>query len=266
MNKKLVRYGLWLVAAAVLVAAAPAEAQWSTAPEAPLPAVVNVSGGAIQLFPSVTYSRAILTVSGGDAVMTRIFTDGESPAIDRFDAEGNYLADGTYSWELELIPDVRTARALRVAASKNGGQAPGAWERQSGSFTILGGKFVIPYVTELGEEGKAEGGSFTSETPALRRFASASGGLDADSSGASEEQVRATAVGAFTPVSPYGAGLQAANSMGLDDSDFIALAAGQALVPNATNAMQPEEARNAPKATRSVEPGGKNGRPETEEE
>ena len=66
--------------------------------------------------------------------------------------------------------DAETAQALRVAASKNKGSAPGAWLPQSGSFTISGGSFATPDAIEdtaiRTAEGLSPGGLVTSMAPA----------------------------------------------------------------------------------------------------
>ena len=267
MNTNLVRHGVLPLAVVLVVAASAAGGQWSTGAEAPDPAVVIASGGAIELFPSVAFSRAILTAANGDEVFRWVFAEGERPSIGRFNPEGDVLADGPYTWELELIPDARTARELRIAASESGGEATGLWPRQSGSFTIQDGAIVTPDVVEPGEEGKAEGGGFTSETPAMRVFGSASAEPDSDGSGLSEEDFRAASGIALSAAEPfYGAGLQRGEAMAVDDSDFMTLAAGQPLDGSAAAfAMQPSESSRARIGTRTLEPGGTNGRPEKED-
>lgn len=257
VNRNLVRNGLAVLAAALLsVAAPPTEAQWTTAAEAPEPAAVSASGGAIELFPSVNYRRAILTVSRGDTVITRVFSASERPSIDRFDLEGNVLADGSYQWELQLIPDAQTARELRLAASQNGGEAPGAWQRQSGSFAVQGGTFASPDAAEPGEDASAESG-LTFETPTPRRSGGPAG-LDSDGAGLSEEEVRAVEASAFAAAQPYGAGLESPVAS-YGDGDGSGTTEAKPMI-NATEAPA-----SAAVPHRSVEPGGTNGRPEKEE-
>lgn len=262
MNRNFVQCGLALLAT-VLVATAvptPAQAQWSAEPSPPEPAAVSVSAGAIDLFPSVSYSRAILTVSNGDTVTTRVFAGRERPSIDRMDPAGNLLADGVYNWELELIPDARSARELRRSANGTRDEAPGAWQPQSGSFTIQGGAFVSPNLAELDDLARVESDDFTAQAPFSSRSASDKGYMDYDGSGMSDEVAQAAAAGPYTTDQPYGAGLQAAVASYADGDGNAAATGSSVETLHSTNFIQAAAVPH-----RSIEPGGKNGRPEKED-
>ncbi len=112
-------------------------------------AALLAAGLACVLAPSAVTAQksqgggAVLTVSGQGALFQLTSGSGEAPpSIGTVDSEGNTLPDGTYTWQLEILPDARTARKLRIAASKNGGIAPEPLEPETGVFTILNGSIV----------------------------------------------------------------------------------------------------------------------------
>lgn len=107
-------------------------------------------GGAVSwsIDPSVSYGKIKLTLVGGDTRIEEIYFD---------DPQTDPLADGTYKYELTLIPSVsaealaelkaaREAGGQEVAAVakalRAGGQIPNQRGVQSGVFTIDGGELV----------------------------------------------------------------------------------------------------------------------------
>ena len=106
--------------------------------------------------PLVDHAGASLTVTGPNGfAVRREPAAGQNPTLSLFDAKGQALADGEYSWQLHLAPrlDPQTRRQLAaarrsgdeqaVAALRDAGKLPeGA--SMSGTFRVAGGMFVIP--------------------------------------------------------------------------------------------------------------------------
>lgn len=259
----LLRRGVPLLAAALvcLIVPAPAEAQWSADESgSPEPAAVSVFSSGIDFAPTVSYRRAILTIAGGDTSIRNVFAAGERPTIELYDAEGNYLADGPYTWKLEFVPDAETAQALRVAASRNKGKAPGAWEPQTGSFAIVSGSIAAPDVAEAMALRTAEGSDARLETHMARgSFGAASSGmaLDSDAAGASEGDARSAAAA----TAESGAARQALSRVGTGDTDGDAMALGRSLEAPAEAIQNFSSSRGGSIAHRTTDPDGKNGRP-----
>ena len=151
MNRTLIRQSALAVGVLTLTAlvsvVAPSSVAAQPSPDVEL-AGVSVFHGGVDFRPNVSYRRAVVTVSGGGQTFKQTFDGSKGISIGSFDPEGSPLADGVYTWELELAPDARTARDLRIAASRNGGIAPGAWRPQSGTFTISSGSIASPDGTE----------------------------------------------------------------------------------------------------------------------
>jgi len=117
-------------------------------------AVASLSAGSasVDWLPHGNAERLVLTVSKPDGVVVRReFKAGETPTFGLFDAKGNRLADGSYTWELRAVPqiDKATREALRAAREagndtavsaelKKAGRLPEE-KVQSGSFTVQGG-------------------------------------------------------------------------------------------------------------------------------
>jgi hypothetical protein len=225
-------------------------------------AIATVYSGGVDIQPQYDYSydRAIVTVSGGEIVVRRVFEAGEAISVEARDLEGQLLPDGVYGWELELVPDTATARELKVAATENGGLAPAAWTRQAGSFAVSGGVVASADLPELGQE------SSRSEASASRlsRASAASGfsrsdAIDDDHSVGFdlEAEAKAQAAASAAPVVPGGA-------TNFERSDAGALAMGGSLERPATAIpVFPGEARPTP---RSISPDGKDGRPRSRDE
>lgn len=149
------RSGAALAAACVLFAATSLAAQG--AGDRPL-ADVRMTSAGIDFVPLEAHGGAILKVSAGDVIHRYTFGPDESPWLSVFDAEGEPLADGVYSWELELLPPAEARADLIRSAAKNRGDAPEALTRQTGSFTLVGGYAVDPTLREPGAVGSARKG------------------------------------------------------------------------------------------------------------
>src|SRR6266404_4275548 len=119
--------------------------------------------------PQVEYGRLILTVSApGGGVFRNEFEAGATPSFKLTDKEGNSLADGSYSYELRVIPNFsREVRKALAASRENGntaeviqelqrsGQLPTNLQVQSGSFLIEKGA-VLTGSPEDGVEPQAQ--------------------------------------------------------------------------------------------------------------
>jgi hypothetical protein len=208
------------------------------------------------------YSRAFLTVSGGDLVMQRVFEPGDDLSIGLFDLEGQLLLDGSYNWRLELVPDAATARRLRASAARNDGVAPDAWVAETGTFAISDGRMVPPDLQELGDvrfrpglEAGSTVGSGPSSEPAR------SGPVEDDDAAVGsrlgvEEEMRAALSAAATP----SAGVPVGHK-NFERSDAAALALGRSLEPPLDLMIHNRLPGAASPAPRSISPDGKDGRP-----
>jgi hypothetical protein len=130
-------------------------------------AVATLSAGSasVDWLPLGSAERLVLTVSKPDGVVVRReWKAGETPSFSLFDAKGNRLADGSYTWELRAVPQIdkatretlRSARAAgndaaAVAELKKAGRLPEE-KVQSGSFTIQGGAVLAGDAAEATPE------------------------------------------------------------------------------------------------------------------
>ncbi len=137
---------LWSFAGALIVAigaitGAPAVA---TADEPPV-AYVSLGTNGIAFDPVQDFKSLVVTVSGGDVIVTRTL-DGGAPAVfEIFDDAGNVFPDGGYNYE--VTPVMIDA----VTRTGDGRGAPGRAELiQSGFFRIDGGWLVDPNAAETG--------------------------------------------------------------------------------------------------------------------
>lgn len=139
---------LFVAGVAALAPPATLEAQSPARGDGTQVASAAVWAGGVDLTPEVRYREAVVTVSGNGRVFRQAVKAGGDLSIGVFDPEGQLLPDGVYKWELELVPDTRTAAKLRAAAASNGGVAPNAWRRESGTFAIYNGLVVAPDLVE----------------------------------------------------------------------------------------------------------------------
>jgi hypothetical protein len=125
--------------------------------------VANLTVGAtgVEWVPVATgYDRLVLRVSGpGGLVVSQDFKAGSNPALSLYDAHGQPLPDGGYTWELTVVPRVDPALARQMAAARKAGDdnAAAALQRtaglasplvESGHFAIAGGALVGSDLTE----------------------------------------------------------------------------------------------------------------------
>lgn len=230
-------------------------------------AQATVYPGGIDFLASVSYSRAIVTVSGGEVNFKQVFEEGDAPSIGLLDPDGYVLPDGVYRWQLELVPDAATARTLRMRTTANGGVTPGAWERLSGTMTIRNGLLALPDLPESGEVAHTalDSGLSPSSSFGSSAFARTSLADDSDAMAGSrvdaEERAQTAAAGMSGP-----AGFMPGDRTAPERSDLGATAMGGSL-EDAFAARASERASGGAKpAPRSIDPEGKNGRPRSRDE
>ena len=189
-------------------------------------------------------------------VIRQTFSQGESPWIELFDSAGSPLPDGSYRWQLQLRPDAETANQLRQEATRNDGEAPGRWRPQSGHFRVLNGSLIDPEETELGASTERAEVRDTFIGGKRAGFGSRS---ESDSDEADRPEAEVQAEAAMAPaeaVSSFGSGLPGQSRIAGSDADGG--------VASEVIRQEADEARE-PIPSRSIEPGGKNGRPTSEE-
>lgn len=142
-----------VLVAVVLAAlvALPAVSEEARAPEV---ADMITGPGSISWAPRVDYAKLVLTVKGGGHTLTSEFKGG-AVSFAPVDEEGYLLPDGTYNWEISVIPRAldannhhyRSDQPSKDGRSVKAGTAPEG-RTQSGSFTIANGAIVDPGLTE----------------------------------------------------------------------------------------------------------------------
>ncbi|MCP5108067.1 MAG: tail fiber domain-containing protein [bacterium] len=114
---------------------------------------VNIGSNGINFLPKVEYAQLVLTVSAPNgAVFKKTFDPGSSPFLELSDNQGNYLTDGSYTYELRVIPVV--SKMSRTSGLDAGLEVMTAQPVkpvvQSGAFMIRGSKFVTSSAPEMG--------------------------------------------------------------------------------------------------------------------
>jgi hypothetical protein len=118
---------------------------------------VQVTPSQVQWEPQVSYERLVLTVSmPGGAVVRREFAAGQAPVFEL--PKGG--ANGSYAYELKVVPTLDPEVRKTLAASREAGGAaaverlrkagrlPAGEQVQSGFFTVAGGALVSPDARE----------------------------------------------------------------------------------------------------------------------
>jgi len=120
-------------------------------------AEVSVGASGIAWTVKMNYTSLILTVSKPDGtVFRRTFESGSSPYLGLTDNNGNYFSDGSYTYELRVIPFVE--KRVRTtgyddddtAGLRNEGMVLKKALTQSGGFYVQGGAIVTGYGYESG--------------------------------------------------------------------------------------------------------------------
>ena len=142
------RRKVWAAALLAALVALPVASQ--EVAEAPAVAAMRTAPGSLSWQPLVAYDRLTLTVQGGGFLSTREFTGG-GVHFAPVDPEGYQLPDGTYNWEIRMIPPAQEFSKVLIRSdqiSDNGrAQRFGTGPEpvvQSGSFTIAHGAIVDP--------------------------------------------------------------------------------------------------------------------------
>lgn len=228
-----------------------------------------VFAGGVDLAPAVRYREAVVTVSGNGVTFRQVFKPGERLSIGVFDPEGYVLADGVYSWELQLVPDARTAEKLRASAARNGGIAPEAWRPATGTFAIAGGAVLAP---DLAEPRPARRAAAPGAAMPAADFIAASGAREAagddDAAVGRSKNLEAGLKAALRrqPQAPAAAGgPPAARQELLERSDAAAQAMGRSLERRPAPQLAPEAAQAAPRSIFDNAENGFNGRPTSED-
>ncbi|HVS00428.1 MAG TPA: tail fiber domain-containing protein [Thermoanaerobaculia bacterium] len=123
-------------------------------------AVVTAEGSSVTWRPLVAYERLVLIVSGPDElVVRRDFKAGQSPTFSLYDERGELRQDGSYTYELRLIPvldaetrkrlqeDLRTGSNALLIQLRKEGKLP-VNLAQSGEIQIVRGAFVTEGLPE----------------------------------------------------------------------------------------------------------------------
>ena len=146
------RRSAWAAAILVVLVALPAIGQ--EAAQEPAVASMRTGPASVSWEPLVGYDKLTLTVQGGGYLSTREHTGG-SVHFAPVDPDGYLLPDGTYSWEIRVVPRALEFNRILVRSDElsDGGrtQKLGTGPEplvQSGSFTIAGGAIVDPGLTE----------------------------------------------------------------------------------------------------------------------
>src|SRR5947208_2533618 len=148
-------FSFFVLLSLAIAAAAFAAKPISDAP--PVTADLSISASALQWQPAGSFDRLALTVSGPDDFsFTKEFPAGAAPVLRLQDL--GVKVDGSYSWELRVIPRIAAETKQKLAAAREAGdddaiahiRAEAGLDREttfSGGFTVMGGSFV-PAKTE----------------------------------------------------------------------------------------------------------------------
>jgi hypothetical protein len=122
-------------------------------------AAIQLDPTQVQWAPQVDYERLVLTVSKpGGAVVRREVTAGQTPV---FDLARERAVDGSYVWQLQVVPRIDPEVRKQLAAAREKGNAAAVSERlraagklpagpmvQSGTFQVVNGAVVRSDVQE----------------------------------------------------------------------------------------------------------------------
>ena len=112
---------------------------------------ISIGANGIGWTPKVQYGSLVLTVSCPDgSTITKSFESGTIPYLDISDANGNILADGSYTYELQVSPGSRKTARQNLEAAGMTTMPPQQILTQTGYFQVRGGKFVTARPAETG--------------------------------------------------------------------------------------------------------------------
>ncbi|MCP5102837.1 MAG: tail fiber domain-containing protein [bacterium] len=106
---------------------------------------VAVAANGIGWSPKVEFAKLVLNVSMPDgSVLSKTFEAGSTPYLEPSDDKGNYLPDGSYTYELRVIPftDKKVRPSGQAVTPANAENVPKKALTQTGYFMVRAGKFV----------------------------------------------------------------------------------------------------------------------------
>ena len=132
-------------------------------------ATVSSLGSGVRFEVGAPHASVTLTVIGPEGfVFTKEFQSGNAPHFKLTDAKGERLADGQYTYELRVTPNIskETKEALKAAREKGNeaevqrelrkkGALPSQGLVQSGGFLISNGSAIVAGASEEGKAGVA---------------------------------------------------------------------------------------------------------------
>lgn len=133
---------LWMIAFLVALLVPTYLRAGASSPPADPIATLTASPVSLDWTPLADHERLVLTVAGPDGLLLRQELEpGKAPSLGLLDSTGTRLPDGSYSWELRVIP----RRQVGMREKRTGpGQSPDRPLVQSGHFSIQNGSFVVP--------------------------------------------------------------------------------------------------------------------------
>ena len=163
------RRKVWAAVLLAALMAVPAVSQ--EAAELTAVAKMRTAPGSVSWQPLVSFDKLVLTVQGGGFLTTREFTGSEA-YFAPVDSEGYQLPDGTYNWEIRLVPPPLTFNHTLTRSDElsDGGRTQKLGTApeplvQSGTFTIANGSIADPELIEPESTGarKAAGQAETAD-------------------------------------------------------------------------------------------------------
>jgi hypothetical protein len=116
----------------------------------------------------VAYDRLLLTVRGPDGAVHRQEFTADQQAAFEIVRDGAALSDGTYRWEIRLVPQVDPALRQRLEASHRAGATPTA-EKASITSLTLSGQFRIEHgMLVNAEQSESQSSEFRSAPSRLK--------------------------------------------------------------------------------------------------
>jgi hypothetical protein len=111
---------------------------------------VMIGSSGISWVPKVSYARLVLTVARPDGtIFEKTFESGSSPYLDLSSIYGERFNDGSYTYELRVIPEdtKRVRHEVGAVMSVKGANLRPKTLTQTGYFQVQAGMIVIPAST-----------------------------------------------------------------------------------------------------------------------
>ncbi len=110
-------------------------------------ATVELSAGGLSLNSGLNFERLALTVSGPDGfLLEKEFKPGSSMFLGLLDQPGVQFKDGSYHYELKVVPRMSAEqRVAMIAARAAGSELPNARQDliSTGTFAVVGGQILL---------------------------------------------------------------------------------------------------------------------------